>query len=100
MLDFEDCIFDRSYLSSFAILNLFSVKILFPKIIYWKMDLSQYLPAELTQSNGRHHLEEERKLKDKINTHAKEIQNLGNQLFGKMLYRRKLENSIRNQKAM
>lgn len=64
------------------------------------MDLSQYLPTELSQSNGRHHAEEERKLKEKLQSHAKDYQNLANQLFGKMIYRKKLENSIKNQKTM
>lgn len=64
------------------------------------MDLSQYLPTELSQTTTRPHSEEERKLREKIYNHTNDFHDLGNQLFGKVLYKKKLENSIKNQKTM
>lgn len=61
------------------------------------MDFGRYVPDDLPQFNrSRHSRQDEgRQLKERIQNHAIEIHQLGNELFQKLLYKRKLEANIK-----
>lgn len=65
----------------------------------FKMDLSQYLPEDLAAiAPGQHQQDEEetRKFKERIQDQSIEIQQVANELFDKMVHKRKFETTIKS----
>lgn len=65
------------------------------------MDLSHYLPDNVPQCNvSQLRPEEGRKLKERFQNHAIELHQMGNELFMKVVSKRRLSTSIKSMNSV